>query len=94
MEYVAHLATHKLKYIKQVPRETIREYDKRFKDILNQISYKINANLLVQWYVLGLLHHIKSPLRIHDSKHLKKHSERCSKWSRMSMYLSQWKKAD
>ena len=26
----------------------------------------IDANLLVQWYVAGLLHHVRAPLRMHD----------------------------
>ena len=67
---VAHLAAQKLKDIKQVPRETVREYDKIFKDQLSQISYNIDSNLLVQWYVAGLLHHVRDPLRMHDVKSL------------------------
>ena len=35
IEDVAHLASQKLKDIKQVPGETVREYDKRFKDLLS-----------------------------------------------------------
>ena len=69
-EDVAHLASQKLKDIKQVPREIVREYDKRFKDLLSQILYNIDANLLVQWYVAGFLHHIRAPLRMHDIKTL------------------------
>ena len=38
IENVTHLAAQKLKDIKQIPREIVREYDKRFKDLLNQIS--------------------------------------------------------
>ena len=45
---VAHLATKKLKDIKKVHGETVREYDKRFKELLSQIPYNIDANLLVQ----------------------------------------------
>ena len=41
---VTHLDAQKLKDIKQVPRETVREYDKRFKDLLSQIPYNIDAN--------------------------------------------------
>ena len=69
-EDVTHLATKKLKDIKQVPGETIQEYDKRFKDLLSHILYNIDDNLLVQWYVAGVLHHVKAPLRIHDIKTL------------------------
>ena len=67
-EDVEHLATQKLKDIKQVPGEIVLEYDKRFKNLLSQISYNIDGNLLVQWYVAGLLHHVRAPLRMHDIK--------------------------
>ena len=66
MEYITQLAAQKLKDIKQRPGESVREYDKRFKDLLSQISSIIDANLLVQWYVAGLLHHVRTPLRMHD----------------------------
>ena len=69
-EYVAHLARQKLKDINQIPRETVWECDKRFKDLLSQIPYNIDSNLLVQWYVAGLLHHVRAPLRMHDIKTL------------------------
>ena len=65
---VAHLGAQKLKDVKQVPRETVLEYDKRFKDLLSQISYNIDANILVQWYIVGLLHHLRDPLRMDDIK--------------------------
>lgn len=37
---------------------------------MSQISSNINANILVQWYVVGLLHHIRALLRMHDIKTL------------------------
>ena len=70
MEDVSHLASQKLKDIKQVPGESIWEYDNRFKDLLSQIPSNIDANLLVQWYMEGLLHHVSAPLRMHDIKTL------------------------
>ena len=66
MEDVAHLVAQKLKDIKQRLGESIREYDKRFKDLLSQIPANIDANLLVQWYVARLLHHVRAPPRMHD----------------------------
>ena len=63
---VAHLAAQRLKDIKQRLGELVREYDKRFKDLLSQIPTNIDANLLVQWYVARLLHHVRAPLRMHD----------------------------
>ena len=44
---VSHLANQKLKDIKQIPREIVWEYDKRFKDLLSQFHYNIDSNLLV-----------------------------------------------
>ena len=70
IEDIAHLVTQKLKDIKQIPREIIHEYDKRFKGLLSQISYNIDSNLLVQCYIVVLLHHIRDPLRMHDNKTL------------------------
>ena len=66
MEEVTHLAAQKLRDIKQRPGESVREYDKRFKDLLSQILANIDTNLLVQWYVVGLLHHVRAPLRMHN----------------------------
>jgi hypothetical protein len=65
-EDVAHLVAWKPKGIKQLPGESVRGYDKRFRDLLSQILTNIDVNLLVQWYVVGLLHHVRDPLRMHD----------------------------
>lgn len=53
-----------------MPSESIWEYDKRFKDLLSQIPSNIDANLLVQWYVVDFLHHVRDPLKMHDIKTL------------------------
>ena len=53
-----------------MPGEIVWEYDKRCKYLLSQIPYNIDANILVQWYVVGLLHHVRTPLRMHDIKTL------------------------
>ena len=66
MKDIAHLAAQKPKDIKQRLGELVREYDKRFKDLLSQIPANIDANLLVQWYVASLLHHVRALLRMHD----------------------------
>ena len=47
-EDVAHLVAQKLKDFKQRLGESVREYEKRFKDLLSQSSAIIDANLLVQ----------------------------------------------
>jgi hypothetical protein len=56
----------KAKEIKQMLGESIREYDKRFKYLLSQIPYMIDKELLVQWFVVGLLQKIWAPLRMHE----------------------------
>jgi len=63
---VTHLVAQKLKEIKQTLGDSVREYDKRFKDLLSQILTIINHSLLVQWYVAGLLLQIRSPLRLYE----------------------------
>ena len=42
-----HLATKKLKTTSQNPGESIREYDKRWKDLLSQLDYVIDKQLLI-----------------------------------------------
>ena len=36
------------------PRETIQDYDKRWKDLLSKIDYVIDEQLLIQWFLVGL----------------------------------------
>ena len=45
-----HLPMQKIKEIKKTPSDMVHEYDKRFKDILNQIPYTIDEQLLIQWF--------------------------------------------
>ena len=61
-----HFAAKKLKTVGQNPTETVREYDKMFKYFLIRISYEINENLLIQWFVMGLLRKNRTPLRLHE----------------------------
>ena len=61
---ITHLAAQKLKEIKQILGELVREYYKRFKDLLSQIPMMIDHKLLVQWYVTGLLPRICSSLSL------------------------------
>jgi hypothetical protein len=63
---ITHLVAQNLKEIKQRPSELVREYDKRFKYLPSQIPTTIDQNLLVQWYVVGLLPRIYSPLRLYE----------------------------
>ena len=63
---VKHLVAQNLKEIRKNPRDSMCEYDKRFNDLLNKIPYIIEETLLVKWFVVGLLHKIIAPLRMHE----------------------------
>jgi hypothetical protein len=74
---VKHLATQKLKEIKQKLGEIVREYDKRFKDFLKPDSILIDEKLLVQWYVfILLLQKLEDHCVCMKSSHVRKHSKR------------------
>ena len=45
-----HLAVKKIKSTVHKPAETIRDYEKRLKDLLIQIDYVIDEQLLIQWF--------------------------------------------
>ena len=49
-----HLAVKKLKTTSQKPEESVRDYDKRWKDLLSQLDYIIDEKLLIQWFLAGL----------------------------------------
>ena len=49
-----HLATKKLKTTSQKPGESVRDYNKRWKDLLSQLDYVIDEQLLIQWFLAGL----------------------------------------
>ena len=50
-----HLAAKKLKITAQKPTEIVRKYDKRLKELLSQLEYNIDEQLLMQWFGAGLL---------------------------------------
>ena len=49
-----HLAAKKLKTTSQKPGETVYDYDKRWKDLLSQLDYVIDEQLLIHWFLAGL----------------------------------------
>ena len=49
-----HLAAKKLKTTSQKPGETVCDYDKHWKDLLTQLDYVIDEQLLIQWFLAGL----------------------------------------
>ena len=54
-----HLAAKKLKTTSQKPAESVREYDKRWKDLLSQFDYVIDEQLLIQWFLVGISQKIR-----------------------------------
>ena len=44
----------KLNTTSQKPGETIGDYDKCWKDLLSQLDYVIDEQLLIQWFLVGL----------------------------------------
>ena len=54
-----HLTAKKLKTTSQKPAESVREYDKRWKDLLSQLDYVIDEQLLIQWFLVGLSQKIR-----------------------------------
>ena len=51
---VKHLAVKKIKTTSQKPGELVRDYDKHWKDLLSQLDYVIDEQLLIQWFLAGL----------------------------------------
>ena len=54
-----HLAAKELKKTSQKPTESVREYDKRWKYLLNQLDYVVDEKLLIQWFLAGLSQKIR-----------------------------------
>ena len=49
-----HLAAKKLKTTSQKPTKFVWEYKKCWKDLLSQLDYVIDEQLLIQWFIAGL----------------------------------------
>ena len=58
MKDTRHITTQKLKETKHLLGESVREYNKCFKYLLSKINYTIDKQLLVQWFMAGLLQKI------------------------------------
>ena len=63
-----HLAAKKLKTTSQKPTESIREYEKRWKDLLSQLDYVIDEQLLIQWFLAGLSQNIRRHISLETFK--------------------------
>ena len=59
---VKHMAAKKLKMTVQKLTETVQEYDKGLKYLLSKLDYKIDEQLLIQWFVVGIYRRSKCTL--------------------------------
>ena len=51
-----------LKEIKQKPTESVWEFDQKFKNLLSQVSFDIDAQQHREWFIAALLPHIRLSL--------------------------------
>jgi hypothetical protein len=51
-----------LKEIKQVQTESIWDFDQRFKDVMGRLTFQIPDQQHQEWFIAGLLPHIRRPL--------------------------------
>ena len=63
-----HPAVKKLKSTVQKPVETIRDYEKRWKDLLSQIDYVIDEQLLIQRFLARLHQNIQRHISLETFK--------------------------
>ena len=63
-----HLAAKKLKTTSQKLAKSVREYDKRWKDLLIQLDYVIDEQLLIQWFLAGLSQKIRQHISLETFK--------------------------
>ena len=63
-----HLEAKKLKTTSQKLGETVRDYDKHWKDLLNQLEYVIDEKLLIQWFLVGLSQKIHQHISLETFK--------------------------
>ena len=52
--YAKHWIAKTLKTTSQKPAKSIREYNKRWKDLLSQLDYVIDEQILIQWFLVGI----------------------------------------
>jgi hypothetical protein len=51
-----------LKEIKQVQTESVWDFDQRFKDVMGRLTFQIPDQQHQEWFIAGLLPHIRRPL--------------------------------
>ena len=63
-----HLVAKQLKTTSQKPGESVRDYDKRWKDLLSQLDCVIDKHLLIQWFLAGLSQKIHQRISLETFK--------------------------
>ena len=66
-----HLGAKKLKTTSQKPGETVCDYDKHWKDLLSQLDYVIDEQLLIQWFLAGLSQKVRRHISLETFKSYK-----------------------
>jgi hypothetical protein len=51
-----------LKDIKQLPTETVWDFDQRFKTLIDQVSFELAPQQHKEWFIAAMLPHIRLPL--------------------------------
>ena len=51
-----------LKYIKQLPIESVWDFDQKFKALIDQVSFEFAPEQHKEWFIAALLPHIRLPL--------------------------------
>ena len=51
-----------LKDIKQLPTETVWDFDQRFKTLIDQVSFELAPEQHKEWFIIAMLPHIRLPL--------------------------------
>ena len=63
-----HLVAKKLKTTSQKLGESVCDYDKHWKDLLSQLDYVIDEQLLIQWFLAGLLPKVRRHISLETFK--------------------------
>ena len=63
-----HLAAKKSKTTSQNPAESVCDYEKRWKDLLSQLDYVIDEQLLIQRFLAGLSQKIRRHISLETFK--------------------------
>jgi hypothetical protein len=51
-----------MKEIKQVQTKSVWDFDQRFKDLMGRLNFQISGQHHQEWFIAGLLPHIRRPL--------------------------------